>query len=337
MAKKTTDKLKRFDKEVKLIAPWLNPSKHKMVKKLKKLVPDELYKMSELSFSPFSSDLGVMVKGKGEKYINNIATFMSEAGLSRKGVDFFREVDSHFPDIEASLKADFSPHGKTKLSFYHHCLIPVHLAGVIMKKINISDVSVKYFIEVLSFLMREEELYVGFGFRPDGSVGLKNFFCSSIGKRKDTLCASIAAVMAKLDLSARHISLFIDLHNFLAAEPQRNVFTSIIFTDKPESMIKIDYESVPVEKILEIYKNLLMPEPEIERLSACSKGLNMDKATYLGIKYIDGKPPSFKYYFTRRYALEDDPLHFAELMKETMWVNKQALRKDTSVLYENTG
>ena len=322
-AKKRANKLKRFDKEVKLIAPSLDLKKNKLYKRLKKLVPDELYKMSEFSFSPFSSDIGIMVKGKGEKYIKNIAAFMGEAGLSKKGVDFFREVDGHFPDIEASLKVDFSGDKKTKLSFYHHCLIPKHLAGIIMKKINISDGAVNYFLDVLAFLMREEKLYVGFGFRPDGTVGLKNFFCSSIGQKGSVLCPCIASVMAKLNISSKHISLFIDLHNFLAVEPRRNVFTSVIFTDKPESIIKIDYESVPVEKIAEIYKNIGMPQAEIDRLKACSEGLGMDKATYLGIKYINGKPPIFKYYFTRRYALEDDPAHIAELMQQTTWVGSK--------------
>lgn len=315
-------KLKQFNKEVKFLAPWLKIDKNKTFKKLRELVPEELYKMSEFSFSPLSPDLGIMVKGKGKDYIENLASFMAFTGLSPEGVEFFKETDRHFPDIEASLKVDFAPEKKVKLSFYHHCLIPKELAGIMMKKINIDNNSINYFLNVIAFLMREKDLYVGFGFKSDGTVGLKGFFCSSIGKRGPALCPGIASVMAKLNLSVKHISLFIDLHNFLAADPKRNVFTSLVFTDKLESMIKIDYENAPVVKVLEIYKTFAMPEEEIKRLSLASEKLGMENLSYLGIKYINEKPPVFKAYFTRRYALEDDPAHVAELMQNTMWVNK---------------
>jgi len=315
------NKLERFEKEVKLLAPWFDEVKDSYFKKFKEFFIENLYKMSELSVSPFSNSLGNMLKGKNEEYITNVIDFMSLTGMAHEQIKNFKKLNGHFPGTDVLLKVDFSKDRKIKLSFYHQRLVSNRIAASIMRGMNIQIASIAYFVDVISFLLRKKNLYIGFNYKPEGGTALKTFFCNAIEKSGYSLCPGITAIMAKLDLSSKLISLFVDFHNYLATEPQRSVFTSIVFTDKIEPVIKIDYEGIPVDKVAEIYKSLHMPSGEIDKLYYWCKELNTDKVTYLGIKYINDHPPIFKSYFTRRYALEDDPSRLAELIEETKWIS----------------
>jgi hypothetical protein len=315
--------LETFHKEINVIAPWFDYNSNKNFILMRDLFPENLYKMSELSIAPFSESLGIMFQGKDEKYISDLMKFMTETGIKKKQIKHFNHFGKLFPDVNILVKADFSKEGKTKLSYYHHILTSKQNAVNIMKELRINKNSIIYFLDVISFLLRKDELYVGFNFRPDGGVITKIFFCNRIDKSGSALCPAIASIMAKLNLSSRLISFFIDFHNYLAAVPHRSVFTSVIFTDKLEEIIKIDYEGIPLEKIVEIYKSVKIPQEEIEKLENQCKELNINTISYFGIKYINEKPPVFKCYFTRRYGLEDDPSKLAELIGETRWVNEK--------------
>jgi hypothetical protein len=316
------NKLERFDKEVTLLAPWLEHEKNDRFLRLKELFSERLYKMSELSISPFSKSLGIMFKGKDEVYISNLCIFMSELGISEEKIGHFKKLNSYFPGIDVLFKVDFSGKGQIKVSFYHQSLISPRITASIMRGLNVHPSSIAYFLEVISFLMRKKSLYIGFNYKPEGDIVLKTFFCNSIEKSGYSLCPGIASIMAKLNISSKLISLFVDFHNYLASVPQRNVFTSVIFTDKIESVVKIDYEGVLLDKVVDIYRTLNISSEEIEKISSFCKELNTDKINYFGIKYLNENPPVFKCYFTRRYALEDDPSQIAELIEETKWVNQ---------------
>jgi hypothetical protein len=316
------NKLERFDREVKLLAPWIDEEKFPHYKRLKEFFGDHLYKMSELSVSPLSNSLGIMFKGKDETYISNLCTFMSEAGIEEEKIGNFKKLNTYFPGTDVLFKADFSDKNSIKVSFYHQSLISPRITASIMRGMNVQPASIEYFLDVISFLMRKKSLYIGFNYKSGTDTVLKTFFCNSIEKSGYSLCPGIASIMAKLNISSRLISLFVDFHNYLASEPQRSVFTSVVFTDKIESLVKIDYEGIYVDKVMEIYRALKIPSEEIEKLPLLCKELNTDKITYLGIKYLNDRPPVFKCYFTRRYALEDDPTQLAEILEETRWVNQ---------------
>ncbi len=316
------NKLERFDREVKLLAPWLKDEHFPLYKQLKELFSENLYKMSELSFSPLSKNLGIMFKGKDDTYISNLCRFMSEAGIEEEKSGNFKKLNSYFPGTDVLFKVDFSDTGRIKVSFYHQSLISPRITASIMRGMNVQPPSIAYFLDVISFLMRKKSLYIGFNYKRDTNTVLKTFFCNGIEQSGYSLCPGIAAIMAKLNISSKLISLFVDFHNYLASEPQRSVFTSVVFTDKIESMVKIDYEGISIDKATEIYRAMKIPSEEIEKLPVLCRELNTDTISYFGIKYLNESPPVFKCYFTRRYALEDDPGQLAELLGETRWVNQ---------------
>jgi hypothetical protein len=190
------NKLERFDKEVKLLAPWLEEGHFRQYKQLKELFGEHLYKMSELSFSPLSKSLGIMFKGKDDTYISNLCKFMSEVGIEEEKLVNFKKLNSYFPDTDVLFKVDFSDTGKIKVSFYHQSLISPRITASIMRGMNVQPPSIAYFLDVISFLMRKKSLYVGFNYKPDTNTVLKTFFCNAIEQSGYSLCPGIAAIMA---------------------------------------------------------------------------------------------------------------------------------------------
>jgi hypothetical protein len=260
-----------------------------------------------------------MCRGTGSEFAARLAEFMGESGISEEQIGQFRRLNAHFPDTTISAKVDFSPDRPVKVQYYHHSLIPHFRVVEILRELSVAEKSITDFLDIC-YLLRNQNIYLGFHSRPGGGMVLKAFFHNFIGTQGQSLGQGIAAIMGKMGFSAPLISLFIDYHNFLATEPARGVFISAVFTSTLEQVIKIDYEDVPLEKVQEVYRSQAIPPDRISRLSDYCRELQAEHVTYFGIKYVDGAKPEFKCYFTRRYAMADDPSLLAEMLRETKWV-----------------
>ncbi|MEQ8192031.1 MAG: hypothetical protein ABRQ39_28960 [Candidatus Eremiobacterota bacterium] len=291
------NKLELFDKEVKLLAPWLVNERDFL--RLKSLFSKELYIMTE--FSPGPDSLGIMLEGSGEDYISNLITFMTDSGIGKEQIETFKNLNRYFKDIDpVCFKVDFACNKDLKVSFYHRCDVSFKEAETIMKELNIKYDSIDYLMKIAPFLSKYKTLYIALRYNRSNDIMFKTFFSCLTDDLGEDFYRAIAAIVVKLRLSHELINLFTDLRNSLSSE-KHIVCVSFAFTDRLEPFLKFDYDEVPVSYVSDLYKRL-----NISDVNNYDKYLNVDRYSYFGFKCINDKLPSFKTYFTRKYSLRDE-------------------------------
>ncbi len=317
------NKLELFDKEVKLLAPWLDSERDFI--RFRTLFSKELYNMTE--FSPGSDSLGIMLEGSGEDYISNLITFMTDSGTGEEQIETFKNLNRYFKDSDpVCFKVDFSCNKDLKVSFYHRCDVSFEEAEMIMKELNIKQDSIDYLMKIAPFLSKYKTLYIALRYNlskghnrvvttKNGDLSslhpspftlhdimFKTFFSCLTDDLGEDFYRAIAAIVVKLKLSHELIDLFAEFRKSLSSE-KHILYVSFAFTDRLERFLKFDYDEVPVPYVLDLYKRLNMSSSDINNYK---KYLNVDRFSYFGFKCINNKLPSFKTYFTRKYALRDE-------------------------------
>ncbi|MGV8122087.1 MAG: hypothetical protein AB2L14_20185 [Candidatus Xenobiia bacterium LiM19] len=314
---------RRVAEEARLFSPWLAECEAPLFTDMCERFSGALFHMTEFSFSPGSDDVGIMFKGDGEQYFNTVLEFLEKAGIHEKGRRFLRESAALAPGSALSLKVDWSGARLPKASFYYHSLLDLPTLNACMMKLGVDEKSRAVFLGEICFLLRKERLFAGFGVSQKDRIVLKTFFMHKTGSTAFFFPAAIAASMVLLGFPSRTISLFIDLHHFLASDPNRNVFTSYGFLPDLQPVVKLDYEDIELEKIMEIYRTFKVPEPDSLKLEKICTALGTERVTYFSLRFSRDGAVSFKCYFTRRYALISDPGTISEIFKETSWTSDQ--------------
>ncbi|MEQ8224519.1 MAG: hypothetical protein ABRQ37_19525 [Candidatus Eremiobacterota bacterium] len=317
------NKLELFDKEVKSLAPWLDTERDFV--RFKALFSKELYNMTE--FSPDTGSLGIMLEGSGEDYISNLITFMTDSGIGKEQIETFKHLNRYFKDSDpVCFKVDFSCNKDLKISFYHRCDVSFEEAEKIMNELKIKRDSIDYLMKIAPFLSKYKTLYIALRYNSSNGHSLvdtaknknlsslhpspftlhdvmfKTFFSCLTDDLGEDFYRAIAATVVKLKISHELIDLFAEFRNSLSSE-KHILYVSFAFTDRLERFLKFDYDEVPVHYVLDLYKRLNMSSSDINNYE---KYLNVDRFSYFGFKCINDKLPSFKTYFTRKYALRDE-------------------------------
>jgi len=314
---------RRVAREARLFSPWLGEDESPHFREMCELFAGQLFHMTEFSWSPGSDDAGIMLKGGGPQFSASVRDFLQKAGIHEKGLSFFDESAALAPGSDLSLKVDFSKGGRAKASFYYHNLLGLPAVNGCMAGLGIDERSRALFFGEICFLLRRERLFAGFGVSDKDRVVVKTFFMHRTAESRHYLSAGISASMAMLRFPAKTISLFIDLHGFLAADPKRSVFTSYGFTTELQPVVKIDYEDIDLDRVMDIFSTFRVPESESEKLRSICAELGSGRVTYFSLRFNRDGDPSFKCYFTRRYALMSDPGNIAGLFSETTWTEGQ--------------
>jgi len=293
------NKLELFDKEVKMLAPWLDTERDFV--RFKALFSKELYNMTE--FSPDTGSLGIMLEGSGEDYISNLITFMTDSGIGKEQIEIFKHLNRYFKDSDpVCFKVDFSRNKDLKVSFYHRCDVSFEEAEKIMNELKIKRDSIDYLMKIAPFLSKYKTLYIALRYNSSNDIMFKTFFSCLTDDLGEDFYRAIAATVVKLKISHELIDLFAEFRNSLSSE-KHILYVSFAFTDRLERFLKFDYDEVPVHYVLDLYKRLNMSSSDINNYD---KYLNVDRYSYFGFKCINDKLPSFKTYFTRKYALRDE-------------------------------
>ena len=313
-------KVEKIFNEIEQIAPYLKDANRGDYIEFRKIFGSVLPGWTEYSISPIDDRIGIMTRGVGSDFEDEIREYLKSSGIKEESVRFFDSVRRYFPDVNILAKRDFDSEKIFKFTFYWQHLIPVRHLLRLGAKYKFSKDILEFF-EAAALLMRSQSVYIGMGFAPPDQVSFKVFFANPLRKSASYIAPALSALMAKLGLSANSINYFIGFHNFLFPVASGSIFTSLGFTDKPPNSVKLDYEIIPIEHALQMMRALDIPEEQEERLKKTMEILDIKRITYVGIKFTPEKKPRLKFYFDRRYSEKnrDDPEVLADFLKNTIW------------------
>lgn len=319
----TTTGISKIDEifdEIEQIAPYLKDENRDDYVKFRKRFGNILPGWTEYSISPLDDGIGIMTRGVGSDFEDEISSYLKSSGIMEESVRFFDSIRRYFPDVNILAKRDFYTDKAFKFTFYWQHLIPVRHLLRLGAKYKFSRDVLGFFKEA-ALLMRSQSVYIGMGFTPRENVSFKVFFANPLRKSTSYIAPALSALMAKLGLSAEAINYFIGFHNFLFPVASGSVFTSIGFTDKPPHSVKLDYEIIPLQHALQMMRALDIAEEQEDRLKKTMEILDMKRITYIGIKFSPGKKPGIKFYFDRRYSEKnrDNPDVIADFLQDTIW------------------
>ncbi|MCD4785862.1 MAG: hypothetical protein K8T10_18750 [Candidatus Eremiobacteraeota bacterium] len=313
-------KVKEIFDEIEQIAPYLKDENRDDYVEFRKRFGDILPQWTEYSISPLNEELGIMTRGVGSDFEDEIKSYLKASGIMEKNIRFFDSVRRYFPDVNILAKRDFNIEKTFNFTFYWQHLIPIRHLLRLGARYKISK-DVLGFFEEAALLMRSQSVYIGMGFNPPDDVSFKVFFANSLRKSTSYIAPALSALMAKLGLSAKAINYFIGFHNFLFPVATGSVFTSIGFSDKIPHSVKLDYEIVPLQHALQMMRALDLAEDQEDRLKKTMEILDIKRITYVGIKFSPGRKPGIKFYFDRRYSEKnrDNPEVLADFLQNSIW------------------
>lgn len=306
--------------EMKVTAPYLFEDERPDFDEFVEVFGPSLPKSTEISLSPHDTSIGIMTKGKGGEFIEKIRQYLKNSGMSEEGIEKFNRLERYFPDISLLMKREFDKEPGFDLTLYWQYLVPVHLLFRLASRFDTALDIIGFFKEA-SLLLRSRQVFLGLGFDPPDTVSYRIIFSTPHRKSGEFIAPALAALMAKVGVSAESINYFIGYHNFLNQVAKGSIFTSMGFVDDLPNLVKVDYEIIPYEHALQIMHSLNLPPEEGTRLRQAMDVMEMKRLTYLGIKFLPGRLPLVKFYLDRRYSRknEDNAELLADFITNTIW------------------
>jgi len=309
-------------REIEEIAPFLLGEDRKDFKDFRKRFGDLLPGWMEYSFTPETNGMGIMTRGVGSDFEDEIIGYLRAWGIEEKAIRVFESVRKYFPDVNVLAKKDFyfDQEEPFDFTFYWQHLIPVTALVRLGARYGISK-EVLSFLQEASLLMRSKSVFLGLDFQAPDRAAFRIFFANPLRKSSSYIAPAIAALMSKLGISADSINHFIGFHNFLFPVASGSVFTSLEFADRPLGAVKLDYEIIPFEHALQMMKALNYPREATDRIDEIMKILKMRRITYVGIKFAPGHKIGIKFYFDRRYSQKnlENPEILVDFLRNTIW------------------
>lgn len=277
---------------------------------------------AEFSISPDFNSFGIMIKSKDSLVSKKIISFLCQSGLEYEKINAFEKIYKHFPDTGILFKVDFSK-GKLKYSLYYQFLISISSIGEFSKELGISFSDCDSLKKVMSIL-KKNGFYMGMEFET-GEKTCINFIFQKLNF--NNFQEKIKNIMKLLSLKEEVYLKFKKHFQAIAGGNAGSVISNspvyISFSSKEKLLrgLKVDFENPAKNSILKIFKNEGIDSSKINLLDQIFSKLNINNATYLGIKYSDS-PEKFKLYFNREYEKSnlDILTVFAKGLKDTIWL-----------------
>lgn len=306
--------------EILQIAPFLEEQGRDDFRCFVKRFGDLLNGYTEYSISPDDQGLGVMVRGIGSSFEENVRDYLKEWGIEESALRVFDDFRRHFSGVPILTKKDFSEKIELDYTFYWQQPAPVDTLLKVLGGYGISREIQDFFMEA-SLLLRKGAVFAGMEFIPPNVTSFKLFYANPLTNCRSFIAPAIAALMGKMGLSADAVNHFVGFHNFLEPAASGSVFTSLGFTHTPPAGIKLDYEIIPPEYALQMMNVLEYTEEQQERLLKTMEILQMKKITYVGVKFLPGRRPALKFYFDRRFSGKnsENPEVLADILRSSVW------------------
>ena len=287
--------------EITKISPFLTleerPDFKDYVDRFGKLLPQ----WAEYSISPEKQGVGIMTRGVGSDFEDEVRDYLEKWGIEENALEVFDSIRKYFPDVNVLAKKDFNEKEELDFTFYWQHLVPVDGLLKVAGKYGISR-EVQDFFKEAALLLRSKSVFLGMEFHPPDITSFKIFFANPLRKSQSYIAPAIAALMTMMGLSADAVNHFIGFHNFLFPVAAGSVFTSLAFVDQPPCGLKLDYEIIPPGHAEQMMQALKYTREQQQRIRNVMKVLQMKRITYVGIKFLPGKKPTLKLYFDRRYS-----------------------------------
>lgn len=312
--------LKEISGEIRELAPHLFSGDRvdfsAYMKKFGSLLPQWV----EYSISPSDKSLGIMTRGVGSDFEEEVRAYLEESGMDNSVLKNFDRVRKYFPDVSILAKRDFHEEEAFKFTVYWQHLLPINHLLRLARQYRFNPEVLEFFSEA-SLLLRGKAVNIGMGFIPPDRVSLKVFFANPLRKSASYIAPGLAALMSKMGLSAEAVNYFIGFHNFLFPVASGSVFTSLGFGENPPRGLKLDYEIIPMEHALQMVEALGFGPGQKDRLKETMESLMMKRITYVGIKFSPGRKASLKFYFDRRFSEknQENPEVLADFLRNSIW------------------
>ena len=261
-----------------------------------------------------------MTRGVGSDFEDKVRDYLAKWGIEEDALKIFDNIRRHFPDVPVLAKKDFYEKEELDYTFYWQHLVPVDSLLKVAGDYGVNE-DIQEFFRETSLLLRSGAVFLGMEFKPPNITSFKLFYANPLRKSQSFIAPGIAALMAKMGLSADNVNHFIGFHNFLMPVASGSVFTSLGFVNEPPKAVKLDYEIIPVEHAHQMMSVLEYNEEQQKRIWKTMEILQMKRITYIGIKFLPRQRPVLKFYFDRKYSEKnrENPEVLADFLRSSIW------------------
>lgn len=306
--------------EITKIAPFLADEGRTDFRDFMERFGSHLPGWTEYSISPDDKGLGIMTRGVGTDFEEKVRDYLEKWGITEDALKVFDSVRKYFPDVTVLAKKDFYEKEELDYTFYWQHLVPVESLLKVAGRYGVNE-EIQDFFREASLLLRSGAVFLGMEFKPPNITSFKLFYANPLRKSQSFIAPGIAALMAKMRLSADTVNHFIGFHNFLMPVASGSVFTSLGFVDSPPAAVKLDYEIIPKEHADQMMNALEYTPEHKQRIWKTMEILQMKRITYIGIKFLPGRRPVLKFYFDRRFSEKnnENPEVLADFLRSSIW------------------